>query len=256
MHNYHDASMSLPFASTNVPRHTFVPSLWPYIDQTPLYSRWDFSLHFHQAPNIVTNSMDSPGATMVPLYYCPSNTGTRLWTADSFYRVRINYFVNRGNAASDSLLQVDSKAPFGFNRAQLTHPFSAKFSNFTDGMSNTMLMSEMITPNSPSESDARGDVLNDDISSAAFGYSTRFTPNPNPEEAEDHTFSCPGPPGKILNAPCSNVGPYYMSARSLHVGGVHTLMADGAVRFISANIALDTWQALGTMQGDEVIGEF
>jgi prepilin-type processing-associated H-X9-DG protein len=63
-----------------------------------------------------------------------------------------------------------------------------------------------------------------------------------------------------------------MTATSRHTGGVHTLMADGAVRFVSDNInsgntsaapvtgnatsPYGTWGALGSMSGGEPIGEF
>jgi hypothetical protein len=47
-----------------------------------------------------------------------------------------------------------------------------------------------------------------------------------------------------------------MPASSRHTGGVHTLLCDGAVRFVSENINLGTWRALGTRNGGEVIGEF
>jgi hypothetical protein len=33
-------------------------------------------------------------------------------------------------------------------------------------------------------------------------------------------------------------------------------MGDGAVRFVSSNIDLNTWRGLGTPSGAEVIGEF
>lgn len=39
-------------------------------------------------------------------------------------------------------------------------------------------------------------------------------------------------------------------------GGCHVLMADGAVRFVSENIDGATMEALSTIQGNEVIGEF
>lgn len=58
-----------------------------------------------------------------------------------------------------------------------------------------------------------------------------------------------------------------LTPNSYHTGGVHVLMADGAVRFISDNINagnygagspanFGTWGALGTISGGEVVGEF
>ncbi|WP_437231195.1 H-X9-DG-CTERM domain-containing protein [Planctomicrobium sp. SH661] len=47
-----------------------------------------------------------------------------------------------------------------------------------------------------------------------------------------------------------------MAARSLHTGGVHSLLGDGSVRFVSNNIHLDTWRGLSSMNGGEVLGEW
>jgi prepilin-type N-terminal cleavage/methylation domain-containing protein/prepilin-type processing-associated H-X9-DG protein len=44
--------------------------------------------------------------------------------------------------------------------------------------------------------------------------------------------------------------------RSRHGAGAHFLMADGAVRWISANIDLRTYQALSTINGGEVVGDY
>lgn len=230
-----------------------MPSLWPYIDQANLYNKWDFSRHFYLSPNTVESSLSSPIATAVPLYYCPSNPGAKYWTGDVYWRAKMNYPVNFAAAASDSALQVDSNAPFGFNNGTTAQPYSANFSGFTDGVSNTMLMSEIITSSSTGEYDGRGDVLNDDLKFFSFGYSTRNTPN---STAVDRTVACPATGSSIPNAPCSTTGPYSSAARSYHTGGVQVLMADGAVRFVSNNIALVTWQSLGTMGGGEVVGEF
>lgn len=49
--------------------------------------------------------------------------------------------------------------------------------------------------------------------------------------------------------------PGAFSARSLHVGGVHTLLADGAVRFVGDSIDLRVWQALGTIAGGEIVND-
>ncbi len=44
-----------------------------------------------------------------------------------------------------------------------------------------------------------------------------------------------------------------VSARSLHPGGVNSLLADGSVRFVKDSVNVQTWRALGTRNGGEVI---
>ncbi len=47
-----------------------------------------------------------------------------------------------------------------------------------------------------------------------------------------------------------------MTATSPHPGGVNLLLADGSVRYVKSSIALSTWQALATIRGGEIIGEY
>ena len=46
----------------------------------------------------------------------------------------------------------------------------------------------------------------------------------------------------------------FANASSNHPGGVNVLMADGSVRFIKDTITTQTWWAMGTKDGNEVIG--
>jgi hypothetical protein len=46
------------------------------------------------------------------------------------------------------------------------------------------------------------------------------------------------------------------AARSRHTGGVHILLCDGAPRFVSNTINLAVWQGLGSRAGGEVLGEY
>jgi prepilin-type processing-associated H-X9-DG protein len=39
-------------------------------------------------------------------------------------------------------------------------------------------------------------------------------------------------------------------------GGMHVLMADGSVRFVSENIAPEVLEALSTIAGGEIVGDF
>ena len=55
-------------------------------------------------------------------------------------------------------------------------------------------------------------------------------------------------------APCSEANPGSASARSRHGGGgVMALFCDGSVHWVSNNINLANWQALGTMGTGEVV---
>ncbi len=47
-----------------------------------------------------------------------------------------------------------------------------------------------------------------------------------------------------------------ITSRSYHTGAVNVVLMDGSSRTISENIDLTVWRALGTRQGNEVIGEF
>ena len=49
---------------------------------------------------------------------------------------------------------------------------------------------------------------------------------------------------------------YILSARSLHAGGVNVALCDGSVRFVTNSIDWLVWQALGTSQGGEVVGNY
>jgi prepilin-type N-terminal cleavage/methylation domain-containing protein len=63
------------------------------------------------------------------------------------------------------------------------------------------------------------------------------------------------------HAPNSNIpdmgtcGYGVFGARSEHTGGIHTLMCDGSVRFLSENLNLRIWRAMGTRAGNEVLSE-
>jgi hypothetical protein len=55
-----------------------------------------------------------------------------------------------------------------------------------------------------------------------------------------------------------NLGPTFsaVTARSHHPGGVHILLGDGAVRFVSNSIDGRAWRAVGTIAGGETVDEF
>src|SRR5699024_2813172 len=72
------------------------------------------------------------------------------------------------------------------------------------------------------------------------------TMNPPNTSVPDKNLGCI-PAGANANprVPCTTSGNNVLYARSLHIGGAHAVMADGAVRFVSDNISTTIWQAVG-----------
>jgi hypothetical protein len=125
--------------------------------------------------------------------------------------------------------------------------------DITDGTSNTIGISEILTV-AGEDNDLRG------VWSYPEGpyYQHDWTPNSsNPDEIRTDRCDNSDPA-----APCTGAYTNHatrairMAARSRHTGGAQSLLLDGAVRFISENINLQTWQDLGLYNDGNVIGEF
>ncbi len=251
MHNYEGAHGFLPEGNRGNPtaenpdsrRRTWVVLVWPF--QT---------LHFFQDPNTIQNSLEGIYAQTSPLYYCPSDRPGALWMGDPFWRARGNYVINWGNMAVpfDPMdLQQDPNlgiGPFGYEDfISRDRPRTTAFRHFTDGTSNTMIMSEAIMAANDTDQDIRGDMLNDDR--ACTQYMTINTPNSGIDVPLSGWCVNNG-----VNPPCENGEFSHKAARSNHPGGVNVLFGDGALQFVNDNVALDVWRAIGTMNGGETIG--
>jgi prepilin-type N-terminal cleavage/methylation domain-containing protein len=80
--------------------------------------------------------------------------------------------------------------------------------------------------------------------SSRTAFNTLLPPNSKYPSCSSH---CDG---------CNFDGPGMHGARSKHSGGVHGLLADGSVRFISENIDWTIWQNLGSRNDGFTIGEY
>lgn len=116
-----------------------------------------------------------------------------------------------------------------------------------------------------SDKDSRGWWVNGNVHSVFVCVTT--TPNssspdilyPDPSVCSNNDGITDDP---VNNLPCdpassaSNYALHYTASRSRHRGGVHVLLADGAVRMISDNISLTTLQNLAFKKDGQVVGEF
>ena len=220
-------------------RHSFAVILLPYLEQKSVSDQYNFDVSFCQPENIHWLE------TQAPVFFCPSDR-IGMWTADMYTRSRGNYVVNWGYCDFSRA----TERPDGVNYQEIG-PFGpgeqTKASDITDGLSNTMFLSEVIQADNDDDMDFRGDFFNDDVGAAQF--MTLYTPNSGID-----SMICLGKTPDIP-APCQMGGPVYVSARSNHPGGVVAVFGDGSTHFINNEIDITTWRALSTKANGEMISK-
>lgn len=294
MHNYHDNFLTFPFlrwssalgATCQYNNHANIAIL-PYIDQAPLYSQITAPLTIgattYQPMGWLNapyswDTVYTPWKQQVPGYLCPSDANSLQKYAGigtQSYRLCLGDSVN-GVYAGTSIRGV-----FGTIS-------STKIRDITDGTSNTILMSERANKNFGDTNRVLWGVAGStDVSTPAtcvtkisgqtyVSGTTIVRGTDVPSMWSDGSPHCGGFTTVLApnSGSCTNSTNYVadsiISATSHHTGGVHVVMSDGAVRFISnsidtGNLAVapttaaspyGIWGALGTKAGTESIGDF
>jgi prepilin-type processing-associated H-X9-DG protein len=126
-----------------------------------------------------------------------------------------------------------------------------RIADIADGTSSTLLASELILVKDTGTHDVRGRYYNAIHCGVMFSaiYPPNSTAGDNPQ---GYCVSAP-------HAPCSGgagTANCFSLARSHHPGGVNAAMADGSVRFLIDSINVDTYKALATRAGGEVLGDY
>jgi prepilin-type processing-associated H-X9-DG protein len=254
MQLYHDARGELPAGATELPRQTWVMRIWPFIEQNNLASRNNIKEHFHNPPVTIGGTMNGLAGQYVAMYYCPSDHGSDL-TVSNYQRRRGNYVVNWGSVtygpfAGAATIEANSKtfAPFSHIDGVRTKPRVVQFEMITDGLSNTLMMSEYLMAQSSDDNDWRGDIHNDQ---GVFRFHTLQTPNTSARDIIASSWFVDSDP-VMMPVAGGAFEAQRNAARSRHGGGVNALLCDGSVSFYNDEIALNVWQALATMNGAEV----
>ncbi len=260
LHNYHDTMNVLPPAhigrcTTPMLNTTGLTMLLPYIDQGPLYNKYNFNASastFASCGGAVASGDDPTTTgnaalvkTRIQVFLCPTDSASDMISATtSNYGIsatntgtggaKTNYdfiTLTTYNVAENwSGLSTTSRCMFGDNS-------KCTLTDVKDGTSNTIMMGETTR-----------DVYNGGTN--AWGYRGWVMVGLNLVSYPINLWSFNGntyPPGKL--------GSWSYSG-SLHTGGAHYLFGDGAVRFISENINATTRQRLATMSDGNPIGEF
>ena len=274
VHNYADVNNSnLPIGATMGDsmsrigidkRCTWVPRMYAFVEQQALAQQYDFSKHFYQYPNNQegANAARNPEAcesAKFSILYCPSDKpNNEIGRGQSYGRSRANYVGCYGYRAyyhGDEIPDQHKSLYTRFDGAMFYLSKCVTLASVVDGLSNTLMISELLLVDSQVDADKRGDVYNDER--MASGYSTLLTPNSTTPDAM-YSGQCPditeSAGTKDRMRPCVEFSSVeYYAARSHHSGGVNAAMGDGSVRFVSDTIDSEVYKALGSTRGGETV---
>ena len=246
-------------ATADLNVHTYAEFLLPYIDQGPLYNTIDFKSPFFSPETPctgVTYTSNNKAAInhAIPGFVCPSaihssNPLDITWTdvtpnltwksgamdfspVGGFYSTFRNIVAAQRPQGSYTGLLSDDKPRNGLR-------------DCTDGTSNTLILCEVAGRNDLYQKGKR-------VTGVAYGGGWADVDN-----AENWFKGC-SVDGVTSGGPCiincSNQNGF--GAYSFHVGGIHVILADGSVRFISETVDIGTFADLATPNGGTVTGEF
>ena len=250
-----------------------ISRILPYIEQENLHRGIDFSSSYSTQPAITSKR--------IATFLCPVELNDRGSGTDPTYGNRnwtLSYAVNLGTwqvLTNKATMMQTGDGAFSPNRG-------IRQAEFTDGMSSTLALSEVkgytarlalsssSTPFSPLPPSAPGDLAG--FSLTAFdptkfthvewvdgkvhetGFTTVFPPNTRVSYSSGGTTY----DVDFVTATESNRGDTCaaVTSRSYHMGGVNALFMDGSVHFIRNTISQETWRALGTRAGGELVGDY
>ena len=282
LHNYHDTHngfvarktgtatclVTAPFTTRdNCGRLSGVYGLLPYLDQAPLFNQI--------AAGSATIPPGGPEGwagwatwnVTLPAMQCPSD-GLTPPAANGH-----NYLFNIGDSAINARDSTTVRGTFGNQRC-------VNMRDIIDGTSNTILMSEGVRGNqAPTTNPGACRLLTTNgYVNASLEVKSWRGRHQWDGQAERVGFTTILPPNNVSCAASNNTNAdstdVQLPPSSAHTGGVHCLMADGAVRFVSDNIDAGNlaaanpsqtssgpspygiWGALGSKSGNEVPGEF
>jgi len=279
--NYESGNGSFPPGEKGCCWGTWCVFLLPYIEQQALFNSWnsagnntpgsglDGNFRYYGGSGNVNTTVTS---SQVNAYVCPTDpSGGKRRTNSARYH---NYVVNYGQTDQAQTTTYDIPVPsqpttlaryMGAPFTDIGSPFidipgyalgfnklpTASIASVTDGLSNTLMASELRIANPQNDSDLRGFTW--------WGPSTSFNTIISPNSTFPDAMGNGG--CAVQNPPCN--GGYmptgatntvvYFGARSYHPGGVNAAMCDGSVRFVKNTINILTWMAAGTTQGGEII---
>jgi len=289
LNNYHDTHLTLPpgrmRSTVDGAGRCFsaYAHLLPYLDASTLYN----TINFNADPDDpVLNGV--PLGQTIPYFLCPTDS-FRILQSNAVGSIIVDSAVHNYPLNTGTTYPLSPRNP---GAVPVTGVFfensKVRFADITDGSSQTVCISETIKAEG-------GPSVWDGVSPTNGFVLTQGNNNStNGPELTDYATQCHGTGLQLqqtrgsrwlYGAPSHSMynhmrGPndrdidcrgglphsirtnYWwdrlslnVAARSYHTGGVHALFVDGDVQFVSENVDMKVWQAVGSRSGGEVVGE-
>lgn len=262
LHNYHDTFRVFPpgnatcftclgytgWAAGGTQGHNFTAGILPYIDQAPLYNTFNWRVGYDYDNTGSDTATINAVKTVLPAYMCPSSTTDAIFFYNASKANAVTHYVGIAGttptaAATSGTFFINSSVHIG----KMTDGTSnvlvvGEYSGLAKGVSQATIQSTSSATTVPNA--AAWYACQDEVggNNAGMAYKTvAYSPN--------ITYS--GGSGGAGSSTEKN-----QSLKSQHVGGVHGLMGDGAVRFISENINLGTLFAISDIADGVVVSDF
>lgn len=240
LHNYNERHGVFPMGARVTWGHTWHAYILPDLEQSNVQDllTWSDS-GFGGGSDTSSLRIHQAIGTVLPIFQCPTQPGDRLAENVNFARPR-GISTYSGCAGSNF---TDNGSATGARRRNgiLFADSSIRFRDITDGTSNTIIVGEV---QFSVASGWGGPNLN-----CCMDHFYMYSLNIDAGTGSDYSEAIGSTNYRLNLLDQRAFGSY-------HVGGAHIALADGSSRFVSENINLATWRALGTRAGKEVIPEY
>jgi len=251
LHGHHDAYANLPPGQWNniganasyYNRGCWMPHTLPFMEQNAAWVDYKAYMDAGGAADSYPNAK-----RVFTSFCCPSDpVSPKTVTAASFPNQGFH-----GNYVACAATTVfnPSGDTTGTARDGILYALSkTKFGEVTDGLSNTLVLSEITLVADTTSHDIRGRYFNSYDGNCLFS-----TINPPNTTVVDVNVNCINVAGR---APCTVSGANSVQhARSSHTNGVNAALGDGSVRFIPNSVDPIVYKGLGSRAGGEVPGNY
>ena len=288
LHNFENACRTFPPSAQAVAIAGKAPwsgqaLLLPYLEGDTLFRRIDFTKPYSDPVNAGLMPPNGVSAFRVDVLVCPGEMNAKPVidaTNNAPKHFPLNYGLNTGAyVIYDPVTRTDGAAAFA--------PFrKIKASNYTDGLSKTLAMSEVkaYTPRAqdipvssmPSAAPTDPSSVSGLVTSGSFsadgghtewvcgrtlhiGFTTTFPPNtvvPHVANGTTYDIDASSPRETSIDLASNSQADAtraIVTSRSHHAGIVNGMMMDGSVRSFASSTDSTTWKALGTRAGGETI---